>query len=166
MTKSQNKNAWRSRRRAALREERSVNETPNALATVRVENMRCLQSRAIRVISKYVSWWMFCKATPFMNAHKRTRLRELLAHTPIRGKIESWVKANGYFYLSIEGVLEGKRVETSSVLYDLVDELSDRRFVLTSSQSFYELGTSGWNDEPLSSAKEKENELQLFHSCR
>lgn len=96
-----------------------------------------------------------------MNAHKRALLRHLLASTPIKGVIDNWSKANGYIRFNIEGTLNGERIGTSSVVYDLVDESNGRRFVVTSSTSFYELGTSAWSD-PISLAREKNINKRFF----
>lgn len=150
LSKSQRKNAWRSRRREALRNDSKVSQV--ALPTVIEEGQSevaaddpspVMTAWALAVIQWYCSLWEWSKATPHMTKHKQQRFNSLFLHGNYKGIFDQWLKS-GRFCYSIAGMhkdtIHGHGVfkETNRVVYDFVDPTLGR-YVLTASGSFYSL---------------------------
>jgi len=181
-TKSQRKNAWRSRRREALRHE----EATWPLASTRQPRKQDADSRekahtsdkqaqvlwALAVIKYYYNLWDFAKSTPLMTKHKYNRLNHLMLFGNYRGIFENWIKAGGYISYYIQGLHKehltayGINKSTNTVAYDFFDPTygSPGRYVLTNSGSFYHLRNhmhKGTSDE-FSIEQEKKYSLIQF----
>ena len=156
-TKSQRKNAWRSRRRTALRNEKEScckggtvqqkEPDANRMKEARRSDVQAQVSWALAVIQYYCMLWDFAKITPLMTKHKYNRLNNLMLFGKYCGIFEDWTKAGGHICYYIEGLHKeyltayGFEKSTSLVEYDFFDPAYGLpgRYVLTKSGSFYHL---------------------------
>lgn len=175
-SKSQRKNAWRARRREALR-----NESDNCPALVKEEHVRpekvevlknadskAMTAWALAVIQWYCSLWEWSKATPHMTRHKQRRFDSLFLTGNYKGIFDQWFKS-GRFCYSIAGMHKdtigghGVFKETNRVIYDFVDPTLGR-YVWTASGSFYRLIDHNWkgSKEEFSVEQEKRSDYMQF----
>ena len=177
-TASQRKNAWRSRRREALRNGAGKDRPPISAnqackLDAEAEIVRARMTKwALAVIQYYCTLWDFAKITPLMTRHKHNRLKDLIGLGNYRGIFDNWIKAGGHICYYIDGVhkdhliAHGTRKETSMVQYDFFDTAygPTGRYVLTNSGSFYHLHNHTYNGTPeeFSIEQEKKHNLMQF----
>ena len=174
---SRRKNAWRTRRREAIRNGAEAQPSCIVENDLAVESSRFSKSVdrneliawALSVIQYYCMLWEFAKASPLMTTHKRKLFKDLFTLGNYSGIFDKWTKANGYICYNIEGYhkdflsAHGTWRGTSTVKYDFCDEILGRH-VLTMSGSLYSLqdhSTKGTPDE-FSIAQEKRSDLIKF----
>lgn len=177
-SKAQKKNAWRARRREAIRNGTEAKPcivkhdvTAESVQFSKSVGRNELIEWALAVIQYYCMLWEFAKASPLMTTHKQKIFKDLFTSHDIctKGIFDKWTKANGHFCYNIRGYYKnswfahGLLKETSMVKYDFCDETHGRH-VLTMSGSLYILHdhcTKGTPEE-FSIAQEKRSDLIKF----
>lgn len=175
-SKSQRKNAWRARRREALRMEQCTSiastdiATTNASADIATSSEKNVMTTwALAVIKWYCSLWQWSKTTPHMTRHKQRRFKSLFFFSSnYKGIFDQWFKL-GRFCYSIAGIHKnttdgyGIFKETNRVVYDFMDPTLGR-YVLTASGSFYRLMDHNYKGtkEEFSVEQEKRSDFIQF----
>lgn len=150
-TRSQVKNEYKQRRRAARAKEREETRSQKKAARDEFYRAHFRKVAALVVIQWHVSWIRYANPTPVTTAVKRRQSRHLvqtlLATTSHRrGVITDWAKVGGFYIYAIQGVLDGRPVTTSTIVreFSCVETTRDGnpnscRVVTTQSGSVYKL---------------------------